>query len=85
LIVGSRSCFEQLEELARREPEAYVGFDGGVAKLKSQPLEYLLGRTYRWDNDGERGGKNARNWLRVDEVVKLIMDRGIGERELTGT
>jgi hypothetical protein len=67
--------FEQLDELARKEPEVYVGFDGGASKPKSQSLEYLLGRTYKWDNDPERGGKNPKNWLKADEVVKVIRSK----------
>jgi hypothetical protein len=63
---------EALEELIKTEPEAYVGIAGGMGKLREQPLNYLLERTYKWDTDMNRGNKNINNWAKIGEVIDAI-------------
>lgn len=52
----------------------YIGFDGGKSALKKTPLEKLINRPYRWDDN--LAGKDKNNWLLLEDFIDIVTKKG---------
>lgn len=65
----------ELKELHQEMGIVFVGFNGGEKALRNASREYLEQRPYKYDSDRTKGNKNPKNWLKIDEIIKVYDEK----------
>lgn len=71
---GKLNGLEALREYTKTHPEIYVGYTGGKAKLKTDSLENLINRKYKYNTTLDAPGITKRNWLLASEFFTIVKD-----------